>query len=73
MECRCEIRHEMILPPAPESETEMILPLAPESEPESQAAVHCVPVIANNAGGAMPSESTPKDEDNDWLARMEAQ
>jgi len=56
-----------------EAEVEMILPPAPESEPESQAAVHCVPVIANNAGGAMPMESTPKEEDNDWLARMEAQ
>jgi len=55
---------EMILPPAPESEP---------AEPESQAAVHCVPVIANNAGGAMPLESTPKEEDNDWLSRMEAQ
>jgi len=55
---------EMILPPAPESEP---------AEPESKGAVHCVPVIANNAGGAMPSESTPKEEDNDWLSRMEAQ
>jgi len=59
-----------------EEEVEMILPPAPESEPaepESKGPVHCVPIIANNAGGAMPLESTPKEEDNDWLSRMEAQ
>jgi len=56
-----------------EAEVEMILPTVPESEPESKGPVHCVPVIANNAGGALPLESTPKEEDNDWLSRMEAQ